>query len=152
MVPSRSSRSARSGKAVRDSVVNAMLSGTYGPGFRVSPLRGWVRNAIAALCYQKMRPRCQRRFSRIAKRLGPHAGREHSGTIISAQADGLRSENCFLALPVIMFREYCGDGNLVPRAGIHWFRLDRGTFDTVTGERFRYELNQTIHRGSWCRN
>ncbi len=59
----------------------------------------------------------------------------------------LGSENCFLTLPVIVFREDCRDGSLGLGLRFCYLRFDGGAFDTVSGKGFGDELNQTFHRG-----
>src|SRR5258705_13411808 len=67
--------------------------------------------------------------------------------IIVPKPTGLRSGNCFLAFPVIVFSESYGGGSLGREGRFHHLRFDGWAFDTVAGKRFRDELNQTFHRG-----
>ena len=145
MVPSPSARSARSGQALRDSVVNTTLPGTYVPGFRIAPLRGWINPAPTALqslqCFQG---------SAASAGVRACAATMHTNITFPSRS-GLGSQICFRAFSVIVQRERCGERSLGWADRFHCLRVNGWTFETVAGKRFGDELNQTFHRGSWHR-
>ena len=131
--------------SLRDSIVNETLPGTYVPGFRIPPLRGWTipipeGAAITAI------------FSRIPDYRGRSGERGYSNSIMTfPKPTGLGSENWFLAFSVMVFRKYCGDGSLGRADRFGCLLVDGWAYYSVAGKRFGNELNQTFHRGSWHR-
>src|SRR5207237_7753275 len=83
-----------------------------------------------------------------ASSAGPSARWRKS--LLSSIFDWLGRENCFFALPVVVFGERLRTRRLGgPTDSYAYLRTRCGLIrNAVAGERFGYELKQTFHRGS----